>query len=334
MKTDKPTLGIFIATPGRASLMRTLWSIAYQQEGVVDVLVVGDGFHAPTADLCKMFVEAGWLPQLRYVATQKTRDWGHSQQNYALKHVKGDYIVYQDDDDIFLPRSLSLIRSTAAKRPGRPIIARVKTPLSGILWQEPGQDTMLDGHCLALPNDKDKLGYFYDTYNGDQCFIHTSLRPYQDEWVWADIVLTLTRPVWRLWPRWNSEGETSWCCDLAKDANGVPGATVATVYLEEDGEHYNARYSGEFSYDVAIELVEFTTWAAQGRDVWFTIPADKKVMFDSLSRRGYTEHKRDATSIEMIHEGLPAWWTPVPRFSHLISPEGVIHPDWRDEWGP
>ncbi len=125
------TIGIMIATPGRKSLYRTLHSILYQNAPIEDVLVVGDGFHEPTAELVESVAAMG-LP-CRYVATEKTRDWGHSQLNYALKHVRGTYISYQDDDDCYLPRALTEMAKLVSEfETPRVLIGRVKTPRFGL----------------------------------------------------------------------------------------------------------------------------------------------------------------------------------------------------------
>lgn len=329
---SRPTLGIIIATPGRRSIARTLWSIAYQSEGVEDVLVIGDGYHKATDELVKMYAEVGWLPQARYVATQKTRDWGHTQLNYGLKNVRGDYVLYTDDDDIFLPRALEEIRDVAERRPGRPIIGRIKTPELGILWQVPDPSTVLDGHCLVAPNVKEKLGYFDQRYFGDQCYIHTTLKHYQDEWVWHDAVYTLTRPMWTMWPQWASRGSMSWCCDLHEDHGGVPGKLAATVLLEEDGEHWIGSCNDDLNYAQAQEVVEFLTWAGQGKSVWFRARPKQEKLRATLLRMNYKEHWSTDEMVEYTSEWPPYWWAPVPRFSHLTDPDGTHHPDWRDEW--
>ena len=108
------TLGIVISTPGRRTLSRTLASILYQKAGVEDVLVVGDGFDLATRDLVEFYADEPFRLPCRYVATAKTRDWGHSQVNYGLQHVRGDYVTNQDDDDIYLPRAIEeVVRAVA-----------------------------------------------------------------------------------------------------------------------------------------------------------------------------------------------------------------------------
>lgn len=330
------TLGIFIATPGRASLWRTLYSIAYQGAPIEDVLVVGDGYKQVTAELVEMAASVLKLP-VRYVATEQTRDWGHTQQNYALKHVRGDYLVYQDDDDIFVPRALTeAVRLIEQFESPRPMIGRIHTPHHGLLWQVPSPaQAVLDGHCLVVPNDKRKLGYFTSTYSGDQAYIHTTLRNYS-EWAWTDRIWTLARPRWRLWPLWSSEGGSTWCCDLHRDDRGVPAAEkCGTVLFEADGERdiFYASVQGDtLTEDEYIEIAEFMLYAAQSKDIWIKAPADGPLA-KALVKTNYKEHIKTGDTIEYVHE-----WPPFPHtafFDVLIDTDtGERVPDWRDNvWG-
>ena len=189
-----PTIGVFIPTPGRKSLVRTVHSIKTQRliPGD-DILIVGDGHDEWTHNYIK---SVG--PPFRYIAIPQTRDWGHSQDNYGMQNVGGDVIVAQDDDDIFAPRAFEEIRQAVIQYPNRPIMARVKTPFLGVLWTQPAVPPF-DGHCLIIPNNKEKLGYWGPQYDGDQDYMRTSVEPYSG-CGWLDKVLSITRPTWKLWP--------------------------------------------------------------------------------------------------------------------------------------
>lgn len=332
------TLGIFISTPGRRSLVRTLHSIAYQKAPVEDVLVVGDGYHEQTSQLCDTAKDTFDLP-IRYVATEKTRDWGHSQQNYALQHVRGDYVIYQDDDDIFLPRALTEAAELAeAEKEPRPIIGRIKTPNFGLLWQSSSpMDAVLDGHCLLVPNDKKRLGWFTTEYNGDQAYIHTTLRNYRSH-AWADRVWTLTRPHWKLWPDWSSQGKVTWVCDLHRDDGGVPGILLATLLLERDGDadQYVMTINSyrECSLDEYQEIAEFAVYAGQSKDVRIKIKIGQTVLREALLSRNYKEHWHTDTEFELYHDWPPDFWTRVEPFNRLITIDGKPIMDWHDPiWG-
>lgn len=287
----RPSIGVVIATPGRRTLLRTINSIQFQGlESGDDVLIMGDGYHKPTAEL----VEAVG-PPFRYIATEKTRDWGHSQQNYGLQHIGGDWLVLQDDDDIFLPRAFDEIRAIVEKLDSpRPIIGRVKTPYLGILWTAPRVEP-LDGHCLVFPNDKKKMGYFGSEYEGDQKFLATSLENYET-YTWADRVWALTRPHWKLWPHLvsNTPEECIWTFQRDNDGTPKPGAPSAYLMLErKENDNWHARMlEGEqLTEDELGEIAEFAAWAGQGSDVWFEVNPKHPVLPTVLHNRGYLLHQ-------------------------------------------
>lgn len=337
------TLGIVISTPGRSSISRTLQSIYYQCAPVEDVLIVGDGYHEPTRELVAEWAHVG-LP-VRYVATRKTRDWGHSQVNYGLQHVAGDYVTYQDDDDIYLPRALEEMSRLASKlETPHPILGRVKTPLLGLIWQRPDQTTCLDGHCLVAPNDKRKLGWMDGGYNGDQCLLHTTLRNY-DQLAWTDRVWTLTRPSWKLMPwaecRVPRDGGWRWTLTPVGDW----GARVTLCMRPTEGDAVEAWITGEapnVTREELGEVAQFAVFAAQGKDVRFTVSpagapagATGSASANSLMRAalldwGYKEH----TTTELTYDWPPRFWPEVAPFTHLAGPDGEPLDDWRSEsWG-
>jgi len=283
---SRPSIGVVIATPGRRSLLRTMNSILYQGlEPGDDVLVVGDGYHKPTAELVGIM---GW--PFRYVATQKTRDWGHSQQNYGLQRVRGDWLLLQDDDDVFLPRAFDEARTIIEKLESpRPIIGRVMTPYLGILWTEPMKEP-LDGHCLVVPNDKSKLGYFGLEYAGDQKWLASNLEAYET-YTWADRIWTLTRPSGKLWPR--RVGSDVW--DFHRDAggawDGIPVVTLRMVRDEKDYWRATMVGSPTLSSAELREVAEFAAWAGQGLDVWFALHPTDTELAAVLNDCGYQLHE-------------------------------------------
>lgn len=327
------TIGVAISTPGRSSLAGALDSIAYQRDYVEDVLVVGDGYHEPTAKLCEEYVG---LP-VRYVATKKTRTWGHDQLNYALKHIRGDYIVVQDDDDIFVPRALTEMgRLVNEFDMPKPLIGRVMTPNHGLLWQRPDVSTCLDGHCIVVPNDKKKLGWFDPGYNGDQGYINTTLRNYA-EWAWTDRIWTLTRPKWTFKPSpWGnrSKHDDLWMCPLYFGEVGtvvmlqLDESDVIRVMLDLGG--------GKFTGDEYMELIEFAMYACQGKDCWLQIPEDNTVLLDAAKACNFKEHQMRQFSIEMTHDWPPpaAYGRVIAQFDSLVDSNGQHIKDWRDDvWG-
>lgn len=255
-----------------------------------DILVVGDGYHEPTKRIVEMFG-----PPFRYVATRQTRDWGHSQANYGLQNVKGDYIIAQDDDDIFLPRAFDEVRDIVSKfSVPHPIIGRVMTPFLGILWSAPGVEP-LDGHCLVIPNDKKKVGYFGIEYEGDQKWLRAALESY-DDYTWADRIWSLTRPKFTLWPRLTKDPNTMDRCywTFHRTDRGIWAEEPAIrLYMRwdsfSDDQHWDAsiqRLDKTTTLDEVEEVVQFAAWAGQGNNVRVCNPEDGVISRAAL-RSGY-----------------------------------------------
>lgn len=328
----RPSIGCVISTPGRRSIFRTLHSISYQglQEGD-DIVIVADGHHEPTMHLVEAFG-----PPFRYEATKRTRTWGHDQLNHGVKLVGGDLLIYQDDDDIFAPRAFDEVRRLGERFPGVPFLGRVKTPFLGLLWQKAEPNALLDGHCLVVPNNKEKLGYFTREYAGDQAWIKSNLEQYEEVY-WADRVWTLTRPSWRLFPfiatqsmldgpigqnftreigerldgllerPLNGLNEWTWIFHPPHDVHSSD--PVACIRMYQDDERMRAAISivpGSEYY--ADELVEFLAWAAQGLPVWtYTLENDYELI-ESMIKKGYERHAKWQNRVEYIHEWPPTFF--------------------------
>lgn len=324
------SLGIVISTPGRRSLSRTLASILYQRDGVEEVLVVGDGFDGATKELVEFYTTLG-LPS-RYQATVKTRDWGHTQVNYGLRHVKGDYVTYQDDDDIYLPRALEeMIRLASEQRDPHPILGRVKTPKLGLLWQRPDATSVLDGHCLVTPNDKKRLGWMAPVHHGDQGYLHTTLRNYA-QWSWTDRIWTLTRPDhWSMdvYASQRNDGEWWWTFE-----DGNEPRVCLHLWKDPDNDRMFAEFWSrpkDLTRVEAIQVVQFALYACQGNDCWFQFDDPKDALLvGALIESNFKEHTRT----EYTHDWPPDFWPAVPAFDHMLMEGGVRLLDYRDDvWG-
>lgn len=298
------TIGCVIPTPGRKSLWRTIQSITSQ--GLIsgdDILVVGDGLHKPTQ---RMITAVG--SPFRYIPTQKTRTWGHDQENYGLKIVGGDMVILQGDDDEFGPRAFEVMRSLAANYPGAALLGRIKTPYRNLLWNQPGDSAVLDGHCLCVPNDKSKLGYAASTYDGDQTYLASSLAAYQEVY-WADRIFTLTRQKWVLYPRLVGalqhtapEGTRKWEWRFEEYAPTKRIVGVLSMWeREQDDTRIYGRCDGVTQH--MPEIVEYAYWAAQGRDLWLRVSPE--VSADLMRKKGFTEHE----PMEWVGEWPPTFFT-------------------------
>lgn len=189
-------LSVIVPTPDGGRLDRLAASLDGQLRDGDEVLIVGDTFHG---DLSHVARAVAATPHWRWLEHDAGRAaWGHPQINYGMEQATGDYLVFQDDDDVFAPDALLYIRrATRHLEPPRPLIFKFKIARAGGLVLPQGQvvaENRIGGHCLVVPNVKDKLGTWTDRYAGDWDFIEETLRLWEPiKPVFRPEVITLAR---------------------------------------------------------------------------------------------------------------------------------------------
>lgn len=102
----------------------------------------------------------------------------------------GDYILFQDDDDIYAPGALVNVHRAVRRAPLAPHLFRFQAARAGgaRYWVTEGVVAIgqIGGHCMVVPNDPTRLGQWTDRYEGDFDFIEETLK------LWEPIA-----PVWR-----------------------------------------------------------------------------------------------------------------------------------------
>lgn len=204
------TLSIVIPTPGLGRpLGRCLKSIASQPLHPGDeVLVVGDTTDGPLPDV--EAIVKGFGPPFTYLHFAGTthvmspegvdmHSHGHDQLNHGIALARGEWIVVNDDDDVFLPGAFDAIRGAAASlSEPRPMMFRFVTRFRTLLWATPEvREQWIGGHNLVTPNRKDRLGLWQPHYNGDFSFVRSTidLWPNKDaDIVWDERVIAFARP--------------------------------------------------------------------------------------------------------------------------------------------
>ena len=198
-----PTLCVIIPTAGRQSLRRTLDSIAPQVLAGDGCIVVGDVFDGPlpqTEAICReydfvRYVEYAWTGHM----------FGHPQFEYGQSLVTQDWIVGQDDDDIFTADAFAAIRAAIAyAEEPRPLLFRFKSYFDGLVfWHTPGPEWVrpghIGGHCLCLPNVAGKIGLRARDgtyrYESDYDWVADTLKKWEPvEPLWCNHVISIARP--------------------------------------------------------------------------------------------------------------------------------------------
>lgn len=195
--SSTPSLGVFMATQGRYSLERALHSIRSQklQHGD-EVLVVTDG-KCPAVE--KMVQGIG--PPFRCLEGPKTRDWGHTQCNMAMRLLHTDFIVGQDDDDIFAPRAFEAIRPLLSEHASTGHVFRYASPAHNIIPEEAASSSAtFDGHCFVIPTFDLENVNFDHTHAGDQHFKNSIVDKFgMENLQFHEEIISIGRPGWALW---------------------------------------------------------------------------------------------------------------------------------------
>jgi glycosyltransferase involved in cell wall biosynthesis len=190
---SKPLLSVLIPTIGRETLPNTLESIKRQELHSGDeILVLADG-HLPRVEA----LVACMPSQFHYIELfpEPHYNWGHPLRNRMMFLAKGDYLLHQDDDDVYTPNAFATIRSKIAERPGLPHMFRmVRTKDSrALLWHT---RTLAEGNVssqmFAHPNQPDTFGVWTNRYGGDYDFFQATV----DKWpagalVWHEDIVCI-----------------------------------------------------------------------------------------------------------------------------------------------
>lgn len=192
----KPTLSIITPTIGRPSLGATLDSAVLGKND--EWLVVGDGPQLYAEGQVKKRPK-----NVKYSYTVKTGNYGNFQRDVAMQLSFKDWFVFIDDDDVFAPNALNVIKRTLADSEPCPWIFRMITPLGRLLWDRPIVSRgVIGGSMLVLPNIPEKIAQWSDHsgYDSDFLFIQETLRlwePIKPKWA-ADVIIVckpMTMPI-------------------------------------------------------------------------------------------------------------------------------------------
>jgi len=174
-----PTLSVVVATTGRASLRRTLESIRRQSLISGDeILLVHDGpCNASTRRLWEEFSLPG---RLIVLDEGPHRDWGATARSAGQAAARGSHLLWQDDDDTYLPGAFTQIRSEIRQTPEALLLFRLAYPNGWLLWRGPQASRgNVSTQIVVLPR-RCHLGQWGKHYEGDFDFIDSSIKANPD----------------------------------------------------------------------------------------------------------------------------------------------------------
>jgi hypothetical protein len=169
-----PRLSVIVATTGRPSLATTLASIKSQRLlGGDEVLLVHDGQAGAAA-------VAAWdqaeLPgQIVVLGTGPHRDWGAAARTAGQSLAKGTHLLWQDDDDLYLPGAFDVIRREIVASPEDILVFRLVYPDGRVLWKEPAIAWKnVSTQMYVIPRTA-RLGQWGIQYWGDFEFLQSTV---------------------------------------------------------------------------------------------------------------------------------------------------------------
>lgn len=167
-------LSVIVPTCGRRTLARAVASALTQLSHEDEVIVVGDGPQPAAQAFCRTI-----SPVVQYVEGPMTRCWGNTQRQVGLRCAVGDYVAFLDDDDIFVPGALPVMKAAVAESPSQPVLFQFVDRHGAVIWcdREVRQGNV-STQCVCVPNVTEKLGTWGERYEGDYDFITSTLACY------------------------------------------------------------------------------------------------------------------------------------------------------------
>lgn len=106
MAGEGPRFSVLLPTHARADVIGyAIKSVLCQTETDFELLIVGDGAEPGTAEAVAAFDD----PRIRWFDLPKGHGFGYANRNIALRQARGRYVAYMSDDDLLMPRHLSVL---------------------------------------------------------------------------------------------------------------------------------------------------------------------------------------------------------------------------------
>lgn len=171
---ETPRLSVIVTTTGRDSLPATLASIRAQR--LVDgdeVLLVHDGEAGIQSIIA--WDQARLPGQMIVLSAGPHRDWGAAARTAGQVSAGGTHLLWQDDDDVYLPGAFDVIRREIANSPADILLFRLAYPDGKLLWRFPGvQVRNVSTQMYVVPRAA-HLGRWGSHYQGDFEFMQTTV---------------------------------------------------------------------------------------------------------------------------------------------------------------
>lgn len=191
------SLSVLVPTPGRPELENCLLSLKPQLKPGDECIVIGDTCDGPLPDTEALVRRMG--SNFRYLAHNAgVHDWGHSQMNAGMREATGAALTFIDDDDVWVPGALDVIRQAFSVAPYSAHLFRFVTYHGFLCWVLKGYfvEDYVGGHCLVCPNNPATLGKWSNRYQGDWDFVSGTVNLLGGEMLiqWHNDIIAIARP--------------------------------------------------------------------------------------------------------------------------------------------
>lgn len=199
------SLTVIIPTLCRDTLVRTLDSIAGQRLQEDDqILVCQDSWPGHASDMTPSAAMADTVrsygPQFQFHQHDAGEGtWGNDQRNAMIPKATGDWVLFQDDDDIFVPGAFNTIRIMADRQEDKgdksPMYFRFEGPNGTLFWRKAGEilRNHIGGHCIVAPRGP-KLAAWGKGYTGDYEYVARTSMNFKDFGYWYPHILSMHKP--------------------------------------------------------------------------------------------------------------------------------------------
>ncbi len=133
------------------------------------------------------------------VSVNQDCPWGHKARNQLMPAVRGDYLLFMDDDDAYVPGALDAVRAAVEGDRGRGHmhIFRMQYDNGSQLWAKPvvelgNVSTQMVVVPAYVPRWFTSCRWNEDLYEGDYHFISACADRVRT--VWHEEVIALVRP--------------------------------------------------------------------------------------------------------------------------------------------
>ncbi len=198
MSTDVPSISFIVPThlPDRP-LKRCLDSLDPQLGEHDSVVVVGDTCDGELPTVAQLVQSYG--PRYTYLDHNTGRHtYGHDQLNFGIALAQGDWLHCNDDDDIWTPGAVEVMRAATREAIDRPVLFRFLSYHGHLYWSQRGlfQYEQVGGHCLLAPNIEGKIGQWGTHYQGDWSYLESTITLHggPEAILWRDEVIVVARP--------------------------------------------------------------------------------------------------------------------------------------------